>query len=91
MSEHREYRGVAGQIADSMKDDIGEVAAQAAKTAVDANLDRVAAEVEKRYGAVLDPAAEMADQVSRSVRERPMAWVFGAAMVGFLIGYIRGD
>jgi len=78
--------GAAGRIADDMKGKLGDIAADAARTAVASNLDRAAAAVEDRYGAVLDPTAETIDRVTNFVRVRPFIAVLLAGVAGFAIG-----
>lgn len=103
-----EHNGVAGRIAEGMKDNLGDVAAEtarkvveanqeelskvaaaAARTAVEANVDMAASKIEQRYGAVLDPAADAAEWVTKSVRARPMTSVLVAAAVGCALGLVR--
>lgn len=75
-----------GRIADDLKDKLGDVAADAARTAVAANIDQAAEAIEDRYGAVLDPASEVADRFVKFVRARPVASLLIAAAAGFAIG-----
>jgi len=82
----RNYKGAAGRVTDSMKDKLGEIAADAARTAVESNLDQAAASVESRYGAVLDPMAEATDRLSRLARAKPLTTLLIAAAAGFVIG-----
>lgn len=76
----------AGRIADDFKNKVGDIAADAARTAVTANIDQAADAIEERYGAVLDPASEAADRVVKFVRARPLAALLIAAAAGFAIG-----
>lgn len=80
------HRGAAGRVADSMKDKLGDIAADAARTAVESNLDQAAATVEDRYGTVLDPAAEIEGRIAGFVRARPLTALLIAATAGFAIG-----
>ncbi len=76
----------AERVADGLKDKLGDVAADAARTAVAANIDQATEAIEDRYGAVLDPASDAADQVVKFVRARPLVAVLIAAAAGFAIG-----
>ena len=76
----------AERIADDLKDKLGDVAADAARTAVAANIDQATEAIEDRYGAVLDPAGEIADRFVKFVRARPLAALLTAAVAGFVIG-----
>ena len=78
--------GVAGRIADSMKEKIGDIAAEAARTAVESNLDEAAAAVEDRYGSIIDPPTRAAEDLARLVRSRPLAALLLAGAAGFVIG-----
>jgi ElaB/YqjD/DUF883 family membrane-anchored ribosome-binding protein len=83
------HNGAAGRVADGMKDKLGQVAADAAREAVESSLDQAAASVENRYGAVLDPIAKAADRFSGFVRARPLTCLLVAAAVGFVAGARR--
>jgi ElaB/YqjD/DUF883 family membrane-anchored ribosome-binding protein len=76
----------AERIADDLKGKLGDIAADAARTAVAANIDQATEVIEARYGAVLDPAGEVADRFVRFVRGRPLVAVLIAAAAGFAIG-----
>ena len=76
----------AERVADGLKGKLGDIAADAARTAVAANIDQATEAIEDRYGAVLDPASDAADQVVKFVRARPLAAVLIAAAAGFAIG-----
>ena len=80
------HDAATGPVADSLKEKLGDIAADAARTAVAANVDQAAEAIEDRYGAILDPASKAADQVVKFVRTRPLATVLIAAAVGFAIG-----
>ncbi len=75
-----------GRIADELKDKVGDIAADAARTAVAANIDQATEAIEDRYGAILDPASEAADRFVKFVRARPLAALLIAAAAGFAIG-----
>jgi ElaB/YqjD/DUF883 family membrane-anchored ribosome-binding protein len=72
--------GLTGKV----KDKLGDTAAQAARTAVEANVDQVADTIESRYGAVLDPA----QRYVAFVRARPVSAMLIAASTGFLLAKI---
>ena len=76
----------AGRIADGLKDKLGDIAADAARTAVAANIDQASEAIEDRYGAVLDPASEAADRFVKFVRARPLVALLIAGAAGFAIG-----
>ncbi len=78
--------GVAGRIADSMKEKIGDIAAEAARTAVESNLDEAAAAVDDRYGPIIDPPTRAAEDFARLVRSRPLVALLLAGATGFVIG-----
>ena len=80
------HETAAERMADDLKDKLGDVAADAARTAVAANIDQATEAIEDRYGAVLDPAGEVADRFVRFVRARPLAALLIAAATGFVIG-----
>ncbi len=77
---------IAGRIADSMKGKLGDIAAEAARTAVESNLDKAASAVEDRYGAIIDPPVQAADRIAEFVRSRPLVALLLAAATGFVIG-----
>ena len=80
------HETAAERLGDDLKDKLGDVAADAARTAVAANIDQATEAIEDRYGAVLDPAGEVADRFVRFVRTRPVAALLIAAATGFVIG-----
>lgn len=80
------HNGAAGRVADNMKDKLGQIAADAARQAVESNLDLAAESVENRYGAILDPLAKTADCLTGFVRSRPLTALLLTAGVCFLIG-----
>jgi len=80
------HKGAAGRVTDSMKDKLGQIAADAARTAVESNLDQAAASVESQYGAILDPMARVADRLSRFMRAKPLTTLLVSAAAGFVIG-----
>ena len=80
------HETAAERLGDDLKDRLGDVAADAARTAVAANIDQATEAIEDRYGAVLDPAGEVADRFVRFVRTRPVAALLIAAATGFVIG-----
>lgn len=82
------HNGAAGRIADGMKGKLGDIAADAAITAVTSNLDQAAAAVEDRYGAVLDPAAGAIGSVTQFVRLRPFVAVLLAGAAGFALARV---
>lgn len=78
--------GVAGHIADSMKEKVGDIAAEAARTAVESNLDEAAAAMEDRYGSIIDPPTRAVEGFARLVRSRPLVALLLAGATGFVIG-----
>lgn len=80
------HETAADRIADGLKDKLGDIAADAARTAVAANIDQATEAIEDRYGAVLDPASAAADSLVKFVRARPLTAMLVAAAAGFAIG-----
>lgn len=68
-----------------MKGKLGDIAAEAARTAVESNLDKAASAVEARYGAIIDPSVQAADRITGFVRSRPLVALLLAAATGFVI------
>jgi ElaB/YqjD/DUF883 family membrane-anchored ribosome-binding protein len=83
MSQDR--TGAAERVADSVKQRVGDIAAEAARTAAESNVDEAAAAIEARYGHVLDPIATTADHVAAFVRQRPLSTIAIAVVGGFAI------
>ena len=79
------HEGAAQRAANGVKDKLGDIAAEVARTAVASNLDEVAATVEDRYGAVLNPAADATDRVVGFVREQPLTSMLLAVTAGFTL------
>lgn len=79
------HEGVAQRAANDVKDKLGDIAAEAARTAVVSNLDEAAATVDDRYGAVLDPAAEATDRVVSFVRKQPLTSMLLMVTAGFTL------
>jgi ElaB/YqjD/DUF883 family membrane-anchored ribosome-binding protein len=79
------HEGAAQRAASGVKDKLGDIAAEAAKTAVTSNLDEAAAMVEDRYGALLDPAAEAIGCVVGFVRKQPLTSMVLAIAAGFTL------
>ncbi len=87
MAEHRD--DAFSHMADHLKQEVGDVAAEAARTAVAANIDQATEAVRDRYDDVLRPARDAYDAVSGFTRARPALAIALAIGTGFVLGWTR--